>query len=155
MCTFWRKVTMAAYFAKDLLLLYISYTIMSNTPQHNSLNWFEIPATDLDRAIAFYQQLLGTVRKGTFFGAELGLFEADVKNGGIGGSIVVRQDMQPSTQGSVIFLNTNGRLDEALAAVESAGGKILVPKMSLGDFGWSAIILDSEGNRVGLHQTIH
>lgn len=135
--------------------IYIDTTTTSKkniTMQTHALNWFEIPATDLDRAIIFYNAILGNVRKGTFFGMELGLFESDKQAGGIGGSIVVRPDMKPSSNGSLLYINTNGHLDKVLSQVEAAGGKIIVPTISLGDFGWSAIIEDSEGNRVGLHQ---
>ena len=51
----------------------------------------------------------------------------------------------------MIYLNANGRLDEALAAVEANGGQIIQPKQSIGPYGFRAIILDSEGNRIALH----
>lgn len=122
----------------------------------HALNWFEIPALDLDRAFEFYQNILpGRVRKGTFFGSELVLFNVPFNTGeAVGGSLVVRPDLTPTSAGPVIYLNTFGQLDEALARVEAAGGKVLAPKMELGNFGASAVILDSEGNKIGLHQTI-
>jgi predicted enzyme related to lactoylglutathione lyase len=51
----------------------------------------------------------------------------------------------------MIYLNANGRLDEAIGAVASNGGKILKPKHPIGPFGFRAVVIDSEGNRVALH----
>jgi predicted enzyme related to lactoylglutathione lyase len=60
-------------------------------------------------------------------------------------------DERPSGQGLLIYLNANGRLDDAIAAVIPNGGKVLKPKHPIGPYGSRAIILDSEGNRVALH----
>jgi uncharacterized protein len=51
----------------------------------------------------------------------------------------------------MIYLNANGRLDDALAEVTVHGGKIVQFKHAIGPFGIRAIILDTEGNRVALH----
>lgn len=118
----------------------------------NAVNWFEIPALDLERAFAFYSTILNqNVRKGTFGNGELILFNVPFSTGeAVGGSIVVREDLKPTTDGGVIYLNAFGKLSEAVGKVEAAGGKVLVPIMDLGKFGFSAIIIDSEGNKIGL-----
>lgn len=122
---------------------------------NHAVNWFEIPALDLERAYEFYHTILGGhVRKGTFFGSELVLFDVPFNTGeAIGGSIVVRPDLKPTSDGPVIYINTFKQLDEVLNRVEAAGGKIVVSKMDLGNFGSSAVIIDSEGNKIGLHET--
>jgi predicted enzyme related to lactoylglutathione lyase len=51
----------------------------------------------------------------------------------------------------MIYLNANGRLDDAIAAVMANGGKVIKPKHPIGPFGFRAVIIDSEGNRVALH----
>jgi hypothetical protein len=51
----------------------------------------------------------------------------------------------------LIYLNCDGRLDAAIAAVEANGGKVLKPKHPIGPYGFRAVILDSEGNRLALH----
>jgi uncharacterized protein len=65
---------------------------------------------------------------------------------------VVRPDLKPTTDGPVIFINTFDQIDASVARVEAAGGKVIVAKMDLGKFGYGAIIIDSEGNKIGLHQ---
>lgn len=118
----------------------------------NAINWFEIPALDLERAFQFYNTILnGNVRKGTFGNGDLILFNVPfATNEAIGGSIVVREDLKPTTDGVIIYLNAFGKLSDAVSKVENAGGKVIVPFMDLGKFGFSAIIIDSEGNKTGL-----
>ena len=118
----------------------------------NALNWFEIPAINLERAFEFYSIILNNnVRKGTFGNGELILFNVPFDTGAaVGGSIVVRDDLKSSTEGTLIYLNTFGKLSDAVSKVEKAGGKVFVPLIDLGKFGFSAIILDSEGNKIGL-----
>lgn len=118
----------------------------------NAINWFEIPALDLERAFQFYSTVLNNnVRKGTFGHGELILFNVPFNTGeAVGGSIVVREDLKPTTDGGIIYLNAFGKLSDAVSRVEPAGGKVIVPFMDLGKFGFSAIIIDSEGNKIGL-----
>ena len=118
----------------------------------NAIHWFEIPALDLDRAYQFYTAVLnGQVRKGTFGDGELILFNVPFATGeAVGGSIVVRPDLKPTTDGPVLYLNAFCRLSEAVNKVELSGGQIIVPYLDLGKFGYAAIISDSEGNKIGL-----
>lgn len=118
----------------------------------NAINWFEIPALDLERAFQFYSTILnGNVRKGTFGNGELILFNVPFNMGeAVGGSIIVRPDLKPTTEGGVIYLNAFGQLTDAVAKVEPAGGKVLVSEINLGKFGFAAVIIDSEGNKIGL-----
>jgi len=118
----------------------------------NAINWFEIPALDLERAFQFYSTILnGNVRKGTFGNGDLILFNVPFNTGeAVGGSIVVRPDLKPTADGPVLYLNTFGKLTEVVGKVESAGGKVIVPEINLGKFGFAAVIIDSEGNKIGL-----
>lgn len=118
----------------------------------HAIQWFEIPALDLDRAFQFYYAVFnGKVRKGTFGNGDLILFDVPFNTGeAVGGSIVVRPDLIPTSEGNVLYLNAFGPLSEALDKVENAGGKVLIPHIDLGKFGFAAIIIDSEGNKVGL-----
>lgn len=118
----------------------------------NAINWFEIPALDLERAFQFYSTVLnGNVRKGTFGNGDLILFNVPFNTGdAVGGSIVVRPDLKPTTDGGVLYLNAFGKLSDAISKVEKAGGKVIVPEINLGKFGFAAVIIDTEGNKVGL-----
>lgn len=121
----------------------------------HAINWFEIPCRDYERAFSFYSHILGGhARMGTFGGSPLLLFDVPFQTGeAVGGALVMRPDLVPTTDGPVIYLNTFGDIDGALQRTEEKGGKIIVPKMDLGNFGFSAIIIDAEGNKIGLHQT--
>lgn len=118
----------------------------------HAVRWFEIPALDLNRAFTFYHTVLnGNVRMGTFGGDPLILFNVPFQNGeAVGGSVVQRASMQPSANGPLIYLNAFAALSEAVSKVATAGGKVLVPFIDLGHFGFAAMILDSEGNTLGL-----
>jgi uncharacterized protein len=121
---------------------------------NHSINWFEIPALDLDRAYHFYHTVLGChVRKGTFGNGDLILFDVPFTTGeAVGGSIVVRPDLIPTKDGPIIFINTFDKIDDCINRVAGAGGIVIVAKMDLGKFGYGAVIIDSEGNKIGLHQ---
>jgi predicted enzyme related to lactoylglutathione lyase len=68
-----------------------------------------------------------------------------------GGEIIQSPNSKAAQDGMLIYLNAPGGLDAVLGRVQQAGGKILAPKMSIGENGFIAIILDAEGNRIGLH----
>jgi len=114
--------------------------------------WFEIPAIQLDRAIAFYETLFEfEIEPFDAPGLQQGLFPHDVKTL-VSGAIVCGEGYKPSEQGSVIYLNGGNDLATILSKVETAGGKVICPKTHLGDdIGHIAQFIDSEGNRIGLH----
>ncbi len=116
----------------------------------NQVVWFEIPVIDLDRAIRFYSAVLGApVKKEAFPGMTIGLLPHEKDE--ISGCLFKSETEKPSDQGPLLYLNAEGRLDQAVAAVEPNGGKVLQPKQGIGPYGFRAMVLDSEGNRVALH----
>ncbi|HEX4999259.1 MAG TPA: VOC family protein [Terriglobia bacterium] len=119
----------------------------------NRVVWIDIPVADLDRAIRFYSAILGAPSQKHEFpnGMTIGFLPHD--SGDVGGCLVPGGDQRPSPVGPLVYLNVTGRLDDALAAVEPNGGKILQPRESIGQHGFRAIILDSEGNRFALHSS--
>ncbi len=120
----------------------------------NALNWFEIPATDLKRAQAFYEHILDAkmeIQEMKELNMTMAVFPSEWSGDGVGGSIASGEGFTPSAEGSTIYLNTGNDLSPCLARVENAGGQILVPKTSIGESGFIAMFLDTEGNRVGLH----
>jgi predicted enzyme related to lactoylglutathione lyase len=116
----------------------------------NSFVWVDIPVLNLDRAIRFYSAVLGMeVEKNDYPGMSIGTFHH--KDDEVGGCVYLSDKVKPSADGPLVYLNAHGRIDEALEAVKAIGGKILQPKESIGPYGYRAIILDTEGNRVALH----
>jgi hypothetical protein len=120
-------------------------------PTQHQVVWFDIPVRDIDRALRFYSAVLGkTLKKEQAgFGAAVVLLPHD--EGSIGGSLVQSMDAKPSDSGPLLYLNTHDRLEEALRAVERHGGKVVSEVQSIAPFGYRAIVLDSEGNRIALH----
>lgn len=118
----------------------------------NAVVWFDIPVLDLDRAIKFYSVVMGApVRKQEFPGGAIGLLPHGEQD--IGGCLYESDDNRPSEHGALLYLNVSGRLDAAIATVEPGGGRIIQPRHAVGPYGFRAIILDSEGNRIALHST--
>ena len=120
----------------------------------NAINWFDIPAVDFERAVKFYEVVFSVTlhQEASPVGDTMnGIFPADRE--GATGAICAGTGYAPSADGSIIYLNADGRLDDVLSRVEAAGGQILRPKTQIGPFGSIAWFLDSEGNRVGLHES--
>ncbi len=80
-----------------------------------------------------------------------GIFPYDMENNKVGGAILQMEGMNPSADGSTIYLNGGEDLSVPLARVEAAGGKVLMPKTDIQENGFIAQFTDTEGNRVALH----
>jgi predicted enzyme related to lactoylglutathione lyase len=120
----------------------------------NAVNWFEIPVTDYQRAKTFYQTILGAAITDMPMpeeNVEYGIFPYDQENMGVGGAIMKMDKMIPSKDGSTVYLNGGEDLNVALNKVVAAGGEVFIPKMAIGENGFIAQFIDTEGNRVALH----
>jgi len=120
----------------------------------NALNWFEIPVTDTARAKKFYETILDVPMESTdMMGMEMVMFPyADDANGKVSGALVKSEYHTPSAEGALIYLNANPNIQDVQDRVEAAGGKVVMPRMLISeDVGYMAFIMDTEGNRVGLH----
>lgn len=121
------------------------------------VGWFEIPVTDMDRAVKFYNEVfqikiavhhMGELIMGWFPMAE------DSEAKGASGSLMYHKEFyKPSQEGALVyFTSRSGDINEELSRIEKAGGKILKPKTQISpDHGFMALFLDPEGNRVALH----
>ncbi len=122
---------------------------------NNAISWFEIPATDIERAQTFYETIFQIkMRPMDFPSVKMRLFPIDDPMTGAGGSIIDTAGFhKPSaTDGPLIYLNGNPDVQIVLDRVEAAGGKIMVPKRAISDeFGFMAVFMDTEGNRIALH----
>ncbi|MCC7501782.1 MAG: VOC family protein [Flavobacteriales bacterium] len=119
----------------------------------NSLNWFEIPATDIKRAKKFYQAIFKIkMEEMEMMGMQMAFFPWAPGNGKATGGLVKSKMHKPSkTTGPVIYLNANPDLNTVLKRIEKAGGTVTMPKTPVGDFGQMAFFFDTEGNRMALH----
>jgi predicted enzyme related to lactoylglutathione lyase len=123
---------------------------MDNTT--NSLNWFEIPALDIDRSKKFYETIFEMKMDPMDMGdSKMAFFPWTPGSGKATGAVVQSPQHKPSMEGSIIYLNANPAMDNVLARVEAAGGKVLAPKMNIGEHGNIAFIMDTEGNTIGIH----
>jgi predicted enzyme related to lactoylglutathione lyase len=116
---------------------------------HRILSWFEIPVTSMERAVAFYSRLLDEPLQwepGSTY-----VFLPTTAEGP-GGALYQSPEVRPTPDGVVIYLSAGDDLSPILARAESAGGTVLVRKTLISEEnGYYAWMLDSEGNRIGLH----
>ena len=119
--------------------------------QANPATWFEIPATNLARAQKFYEHVFSlSLSPLTMGDSDMAMFPMSQGAGGASGALVKSDGYVPSHSGSVIYFAVED-IEATLSRVQRSGGKTLVPKMSIGDFGFIAQFEDSEGNRVAVH----
>lgn len=123
--------------------------------QKHAISWFEIGVADLDRATKFYESIFSvSLNPLDMDNIKMRMFPVEDMMEGVGGALVDSGGFhKPSaTDGPLIYLNGNPDLQRVLDKVEAAGGKIMVPKECISpDYGYMAVILDTEGNRIGLH----
>jgi predicted enzyme related to lactoylglutathione lyase len=120
----------------------------------NAISWFEIPAVDLDRAQKFYEAIFD-IKTVPLDMPQLRMRMFPVESPmNIGGALCYAPGFyKPSTtDGPLIYLNANPDVQNVLDKIESAGGKIVVPKTEISpEYGHMAVFIDSEGNRIALH----
>jgi predicted enzyme related to lactoylglutathione lyase len=121
----------------------------------NAISWFEIPAIDLGRAQKFYETIFN-IQMIPFDmpNFQMRMFPVEDMMKGIGGAISKAEGFyKPSaTDGPLVYLNANPDVQSVLDKIEAAGGRIVVPKTQISpEFGYMAVFVDTEGNRVALH----
>jgi predicted enzyme related to lactoylglutathione lyase len=120
------------------------------------VNWFEIYTEDFDRAKKFYTTVFNYEMKDLPMSNDrhadmrYATFPGDEK--GVSGALVKIEQAKPGNGGTLIYFASE-EIDAELGRVEAAGGKILRPKTNVGEFGYIALLEDTEGNLIGLHST--
>ena len=117
----------------------------------NTINWFELPVLDFDRAKKFYETIFNLQMSDQMMGVyRMGFFPGDGQ--GVSGALVHGEGYTPSDKGAVVYLNADGIIDEVIGRIKKAGGSVIVPRTpitpEIGDF---AMFMDTEGNKVALH----
>ncbi len=121
--------------------------------KQNAVGWFDIYVNDMDRAVTFYQsvfnQELEDIGDPTDSSVIMKSFPTDMTAYGAGGALVKRAGADPVTGGTIVYFGTEDCAIEQ-SRVVNAGGKVIKPKMSIGEFGWVSVCMDTEGNLFGL-----
>ncbi len=122
----------------------------------NSVNWFEIYVQDMPRARAFYETVLG-VKLETLLapgpeapGLEMLSFPGEIERYGANGALVSMPGTPSGPGGTLVYFACED-CGTAGTRVESAGGSVVRGKMSIGEYGFIVLALDTEGNMIGLH----
>lgn len=122
----------------------------------NVLTWFEIPVTDIDRAQKFYETILDIKmvkradgnNEAVFFPFDPNVIQAT--SGRVTGVLSKSDRNKPSSNGTVVYINATPNIQDVLDRVEKAGGEVISSKIQIPP-GFIALIIDSEGNKIGLH----
>jgi uncharacterized protein len=121
----------------------------------NAISWFEIPATDLARAQKFYETIFSmNMIPVDMPNIKMRMFPLDDMMNDVGGALVDSGGFHKAslTDGPLIYLNANPDVQHILDKVAAAGGSIMVPKTEISpEYGFMAVFIDTEGNRIGLH----
>lgn len=121
----------------------------------NAINWFEIPALDISRAKKFYEAIFEIqMEEMSMPDMKYAMFPFDPMKGKIAGGLAQSPMHKPGNTGAVVYLNANPDLQNVLDRVENAGGKVTMPKTSIGQNGFMAFITDTEGNGMALHSNL-
>ncbi|TXF90010.1 VOC family protein [Neolewinella aurantiaca] len=117
----------------------------------NPVGWFDIHVSNMDRAKKFYETVFSTQL--VDFPIEWGrqaAFPSDHGGLNISGALVEKEGMAAGGNNTVVYFVSEDCSTEE-NRVEEAGGKVVRPKMSIGEFGFVSILQDTEGNIIGLH----
>jgi uncharacterized protein len=117
----------------------------------NPVSWFDIHVSNFDKAKKFYE----TVFNFQLYDApteweKQAFFPFNQESTNISGALVEKADMTPSANNTVVYFASLDCITEE-KRIEEAGGKVVQPKMSIGEFGFISIFIDTEGNTIGLH----
>jgi predicted enzyme related to lactoylglutathione lyase len=119
----------------------------------NPVNWFELPVVDMERAKRFYSTVLGS--EFTDFnvpdGSLMAWFPMQKGVPGAAGALMKHPQYVPSSTGTLIYFSVPD-VAATGAKVKQAGGELCIDAMSIGEYGYISVFIDTEGNRVGLHQ---
>ncbi|HOY13952.1 MAG TPA: VOC family protein [Saprospiraceae bacterium] len=117
----------------------------------NIISIVEIPVSDFNRAVTFYQSIMGlTIEEVEMAGTQMGIIPSDM--GTVSVVLAKGSDYKPTTDGAVLYLNAGEDLQPMLDKVAQNGGEVFLPKTEISpEMGYFALFMDTEGNKLGLH----
>jgi uncharacterized protein len=119
----------------------------------NAIGWFDIYVNDMKRAVTFYEGVLKQKLEqiGDPTGeSQMMSFPGDMGAYGASGALVKSEHSRPGIGGTMVYFSVEDCSVEE-SRVAAAGGKIVRPKFSIGEFGWVTLCADTEGNMFGLN----
>lgn len=119
----------------------------------NPVGWFEIYVQDLSKATNFYQSVLGLKLEKLDSPTpeiEMMAFPMEMEVPGAAGALCKMKDVPSGGNSTLVYFSCLDCEVEA-SRVESAGGHLVKPKFSIGQYGFIALATDTEGNMFGLH----
>ncbi|MFC4870664.1 VOC family protein [Negadavirga shengliensis] len=124
------------------------------TPQQNPFSWVEIYVQDMERAQKFYETVFGFTMQHAPMpegqeGFEMTFFPGGENLTNASGALVKANGVPSGGNGTMTYFTSEDCSEES--RVENAGGKILKPKFSIGEYGFCSICQDTEGNAFGIH----
>jgi len=122
-------------------------------PTKNPVNWFEIYVDDIERAKKFYSEVLQiTFQDQATPNGKMSFFPySDDHNAPNACGCLFQMDLVKAGGNSVMVYFECDDCQVEQDRVEAAGGKVMAPKFSIGEYGFSSVCIDSEGNAFGLH----
>lgn len=120
--------------------------------KHNMVSWFEIPVSDMERAIRFYEKVFEFKLNAQDFGGLLMAWFPNTENApGASGTLIKQESYIPSKEGTLVYFHSED-VNNELGRVEEAGGDVYLKKTQISpEYGYMGVFIDSEGNRVALH----
>lgn len=121
----------------------------------NVINWFEIYTSNFNRAKQFYKEVFEydlidiPMNSDRHSQMQYALFRKNENKFDVNGALVKIDEVKPGAGGTLVYFATE-EITAELSRVEAAGGKIIRPKMDIGEFGFIALIQDTETNLIGL-----
>ena len=117
----------------------------------NPVNWFEIPVKDLGRARKFYEKVFGVeLTEEVLDQFTMAFFPMTDGAPGAAGTLMKAESYEPSHSGTVVYFSVDD-INETLRRINTYGGKTLLPKKEVGEYGFISHFEDTEGNRLALH----
>ncbi len=118
----------------------------------NPVFHFELPVTDMERAVTFYEEVFGyDLRREKVDGYEMAFFPRADDAPGASGALAKGDVYRPSHDGPIIYFDV-ADIDAVLERATARGSRVLYEKKDIGEAGFVAEFEDSEGNRIALTQ---
>ena len=125
---------------------------MTDPAAINPVVHFEIPVTDMDRAVRFYEAVFAVkLERRAVDGYDMAFFPRADGRPGASGALAKGDVYKPTRDGAILYFDVLD-IDAVIIRAETAGGSLLYPKKDIGEAGFVAEIADSEGNRIALSQ---